>query len=299
MDCWPQFAITIILVAGATVASEDIESRPRERILNSKDAVDAGKSYQALLSDLGPEALATMLSDTNKGIALHAAWELHRRVIENPAHASGYTYSREELAKFTRFLKDKIKISAPEWWSTALMEMDVFPGDHHASSRTMGQWPRLVRSKIGLFVPVGADLQMTGEDLVYLENERTIVSPASAFEKLMTDSYVGVSAGERSLVAGFCSASGCKYKLVCVESDSKKLVWVADVWATGPKSGSGNDKHRVTLIERSGVVYVFGADSNGLYLEAFEFTSGRPQFRFCTCYWSNYPEAWKAVKKND
>jgi hypothetical protein len=37
---------------------------------------------------------------------------------------------------------------------------------------------------------------------------------------------------------------------------------------------------------------VFGMESHGAYIEAFDAGTGKVRFRFCTCYWSEHSETW-------
>jgi hypothetical protein len=40
---------------------------------------------------------------------------------------------------------------------------------------------------------------------------------------------------------------------------------------------------------------VYGCDSHGMYAEGFDAKTGKCRFRFCTCYWFNFSEAWGLV----
>lgn len=285
----------LVVMNSITVALAEPNSH-RKKLLNSVEAVDAAIAYQSMFTEITRENLGLFLEDSNAGIALHAAWELYKNPVSRAEDTQAYTYSRKELSKFSAFLKDRVKVQAPDWWSTALTDLDVFP-DHHSSLRTMGQWPQLSESKAGYRVEAGVRLQQNGESLEYTKNGRSVVFPTSTFGQMSPDTYLGLLGEKRSVFAGLSEATGRQYKLACVESSSGKVVWTADVWATGPKHGSGNNRHRVEIMEKDSVIYVFGADACGLYLEAFDIGTGEPCFRFCTCYWSNYSENWTTARK--
>jgi hypothetical protein len=50
--------------------------------------------------------------------------------------------------------------------------------------------------------------------------------------------------------------------------------------------------HQMELVVSGDRVCVFGAESHGVYAEAFRLDDGKPLVRFCTCYWFNFSERW-------
>jgi hypothetical protein len=66
------------------------------------------------------------------------------------------------------------------------------------------------------------------------------------------------------------------------------------VWGPGRRTGivSGFHDHWAEVVGLGDTVYVFGAESRGVYLEAFEAATGKARFRFCTGYWFHWSEAW-------
>jgi hypothetical protein len=87
---------------------------------------------------------------------------------------------------------------------------------------------------------------------------------------------------------------GFRYELACYMPVGGAPAWVVDVWSAGRTcaGGGGFGCHRVELREKGGRIYVFGAESHGMYLEVFELATGKCLYRFCTCYWFNFSEAW-------
>ena len=64
------------------------------------------------------------------------------------------------------------------------------------------------------------------------------------------------------------------------------------MWAAGRTALAGYGVHRVELAGKDGSVFVFGTESHGMYLEAFDLATGKCQFRFCSCYWFTFSETW-------
>ena len=69
--------------------------------------------------------------------------------------------------------------------------------------------------------------------------------------------------------------------------------WSASVWSAGRDGLQGIGHHDVSMECAAGRLLVYGAESHGMYLEAFDAEKGTPLFRFCTCFWFNFPEAWE------
>jgi len=69
--------------------------------------------------------------------------------------------------------------------------------------------------------------------------------------------------------------------------------WTARVWAANRdlKLG-GPNSHQVMVSVSRGRLVVFGGESHGMYVEAFNVNTGAPIFRFSTCCWFHFPEAW-------
>jgi hypothetical protein len=55
----------------------------------------------------------------------------------------------------------------------------------------------------------------------------------------------------------------------------------------------GVAKHVIDIRYQDKIVYVFGAESHGMYVEAFDAGSGECIYRFCTCYWFAFSERWR------
>jgi hypothetical protein len=88
-------------------------------------------------------------------------------------------------------------------------------------------------------------------------------------------------------------SGGFPFKLAAFTGKDSHVAWKARVWAAGRDIFLGAAGYApIELREAEGVVYVFGAEGCGMYLEAFDAESGQCRYRFCTAYWFNPSEAW-------
>lgn len=80
--------------------------------------------------------------------------------------------------------------------------------------------------------------------------------------------------------------------LECQNERTSKVLWQAEVWAVNCLQLGGFANFHFDIEVTSDTVYVFGAESGGLFIEAFQRHDGKCLLRFCTCYWLNYSEEW-------
>jgi hypothetical protein len=78
--------------------------------------------------------------------------------------------------------------------------------------------------------------------------------------------------------------AGSSNSICAKNTQSLKLLWTNKVWAVRRLALMGVGRHQVELIASKTQVFVFGAESHGLYFEAFDLNSGKPVLRFCTHY---------------
>lgn len=86
--------------------------------------------------------------------------------------------------------------------------------------------------------------------------------------------------------------AGFEYGVEVRDRQTGKAAWGARVWAAGRTVLAGQGVHQIELNVSDGRLFVFGAESNGIYAEAFDLADGRPLLRFCTCYWFDSSENW-------
>src|SRR4051812_26794301 len=122
-----------LILGGLALAQASHHKVLRDRALNADCGSVAGNAYQAYFQHLGLAGLRDRLSDIDTGIALQAAWEVHKKPIKREppiARRTDHVYDRAELDKFLAFVKDRIKAPVPDWWAEAIVDVDLFPGQH-------------------------------------------------------------------------------------------------------------------------------------------------------------------------
>ena len=288
----------LVLAAVPSLAPADPEPKAadlRERVLRADSRSEAADAYKAYFLCLGRSGVKSLTKDENLGIALQAAWETHLKPVkrkEKVDSRSDDVYDPAELVQFVTFLKDRTKAPIPPWWSTGVTDVDLFPGEHHAfigpskRGRDDPEKPKKGDEKKEL------QIKVRGDNLVCSLGGRSIEFPKDTFGESNFASFVGSIGEKRSVVASYPGISGFAYTLAGFEGKGGKPVWRADVWSAGRDFLGGEGYHRVEMTEKDGVVYLFGMESHGAYVEAFDASSGKVRFRFCTCYWFKHSEAW-------
>jgi outer membrane protein assembly factor BamB len=104
-------------------------------------------------------------------------------------------------------------------------------------------------------------------------------------EAIKNGNYYGVSFiidKDRCIVNLFGSCC-FTHKVQCIDKNSSKVLWSADVSAAAlGGASSGVDHHMVEMLVHDGTLYVFGACTSTMYIEAFNVSDGSNIFRFGT-----------------
>jgi hypothetical protein len=282
----------------ARADAEPTVAELRERVIKADTSEKKAEAYKAYFLKVGRAGLKDLMKDEDTGIALQASWETYTKPIKRmPAIGvrADDVYDPAELKKFVVFLKERTKAPVPDWWANRVADVDLFPARHHAFvSDAVANQPKRHQSKSGALVPDGAELGVSGDGLVYSGGGQSVAFQKGKDDLRFNDRFAGVLGKDRSAVAAF-GMVGWAYKMTGFVSAGAGVqrVFTADVWGSGRTGfASGHHDHWAELAERDGTVYVFGAESNGMYVEAFEATTGKVRFRFCTGYWFHWSEAW-------
>jgi hypothetical protein len=154
-----------------------------------------------------------------------------------------------------------------------------------------------MKSKEGLLVPEGAELEQIGDTVSYSTGGRTVEFPTTVFRgRPFNDIMLGLIEEKRSTIISSSNLGGFPFNMAGFEGKGGKPSWEADIWAAGRRlfvGAGGFVNHCVELIYKDGSVFVFGAESHGMYMESFDIATGKCKFRFCTCYWFNFSEKWE------
>lgn len=266
----------------------------RAALLSANAPAYSGRAYEAYFLRVGRAGLKNLMMDENTGIALQAAWETHLKPAQRKKRAEWRTddvYDPAELAKFVDFFKERTKAPVPDWWATAVMDVDLFPGQHHAFNLLFE--PATEESNAVQFVRKDPRIEKEGDNLVCTADGRSVEFPKDTFDGIFGGSFVGLLDEQRSFVAACDRSFGFPYEVAGFADEDGAPSWKADVWAAGRGVCFGYGHHFVEMTEKDGIIYLFGVESHGAYAEAFDAASGKVQFRFSTGYWFNFSEAWE------
>lgn len=292
------FLLLALFFCGQVTAQGAERNQPlRDQVLKADTASKAGKAYEAYFVNIGPAGLRDLLDDNDIGIALHSAWEVHKKEVDREKpRPKGLddVYDRNELRKFLGFLVERTKAPIPDWWAAGIADIHYNPGIGLVSGDDYVKgWPDLKKTAYGKSVQRDATLQLENGRFRISTGEHTIDFPKSTFDDLSSDSFAVLFSAKRAIVAAYSTAGGFEYQLASFESRGGKLAWKTEVWAAGRTVLAGEGAHRMALAEKNGVVFVFGAESHGMYLEAFDSLTGKCLYRFCNGYWFHFSERWK------
>jgi len=263
----------------------------REAVLRANSVDKAAEAYKAYFVQIGRVALKDRMKDEDTGIALQSAWEVHLKPAKRKKSDDIRTddiYDPDELGKFVAFLKDRTKAPVPEWWARCVVDVDLFPGRHHAfvNPRAHSEKPRAAETGDA------AKVEEKDDDIVYSAGGRSVRFPKDTFKTLLPPALVGVLGEKRSVVAAYDPGFGGRFPLAGFAGAGGKPTWTAEVWGAGRTVLAGLTYHRVQATEQGDIVYLFGIESHGAYVEAFEAATGKCRFRFCTGYWFHFSEEW-------
>jgi hypothetical protein len=281
------------LLATGTGAAEPTVAELRDRVVKADTAEKKAEAYKAFFLKVGRAGLKDLMKDDDTGIALQAAWETYAKPIKRrPAVGARAddVYDPAELKKFVAVLKERTKAPVPDGWAAAMTDVDLFSGAHHAfigplvDETDTPTEPRTGRGDL--------KAELNGDNIVCSAGGRSVAFPKDTFGGILTESFVGSVGEKRSVIAAYTKASGFAYQVAGFEGEGGKPVWKAEVWAAGRDFLGGRGYHAVDFVETDGVAYLFGMESHGAYAEAFDVATGKVKFRFCTCYWWHWSEAW-------
>lgn len=270
----------------------------RDKVLKATTPDDKAAAYKNYFKKVGRKGLEELTKDKDTGIALQAAWETNKKVIERPVplpHRHEHVYESGGLKRFVGAVEVRTGVTVPGWWAAAVVDVDVLPVTGHsvAVGSRLRDWG-LKRAKAEKYVrvPEADELDRAGDVFTYRAGARSVSFSASDVDvPLFHDAVAGVLTPGRSALAMYDLGSGHSFWLVGLNGGGQRD-WRGKVWGAGRTFLAGLAPHRVTLFEKNGTLFVFGAEGGGAYVEAFDMATGKNVFRFCTGYWFHFSEAW-------
>ena len=191
---------------------------------------DAAAAYKAYFLRLGKAKLKNLLRDESTGIALQAAWETYLKPAKRKERRSSRTndvYDAVELGKFVNFFKERTAAPVPDWWASAVTDVDLFPRRQHAFVRPVGFF---------LMKPEGTGaggtkvkFKKVSQSFVCTDAGRSVVFSKDTFESIFAESFVGWLDAARSVVAAYDRDSGFGYLVAGFEGSGGNPAWKVDV----------------------------------------------------------------------
>jgi hypothetical protein len=260
----------------------------KELFAAEDESATVAAAYKKLFTHVGLAGLKTLAEDEDTSIALQAAWELHNKAVKRDQPTlgrSGWVLDKKPMEEFLKLVAKRLKTEPPAWWGATLLKGDVYPGRHHAFIDDEGP------------LPPTATVKVEKDDMVFTSGKQSVKVPKAEFDKATGDFDIGtppvILCGESLSFLARPVFRGYPFEVICVDSRTGKKQWAVTVWAARRGFSSGPAGVNPVEIRRSGdTVIVYGCESHGMYAEGFDAKSGACRFRFCTCYWFNFSEAW-------
>lgn len=287
----------IVLVFSLEARSESGPSIQtlRGKVLQANNYTARYAALKALFQRLSATELKELMNDDDVGIALQAAWEVHKKPIKRRTpvpRREEKVFDPDELAKFLAFLKDRTKAPVPEWWAKLIVDVDLcierfqkFPAIDPDNG---GIGPKVHKSKLGNLVPEGFELEKHGDKLSLTKGGRSV---ELSEESAKGDRAIAATFTEKLAILACYPDTATGYTMRALNSKSTGEAWKADIWSlvSGDFPGSGPPGyHRVEVKVLDNVIFVFGGDLWGLYVESLEADTGKSRFRFSTSYWGDH-----------
>jgi hypothetical protein len=246
---------------------------------------EAGRLYAALFEEARELDVEALMRDNHIGIAMQAAWEKH--IGSNQSYKR--RFRSDSVHRFLGFLEGAGRITTPSWWADTLAA--AVPHDRSAIYYPEPTGWEYVATELGM---IKRDYRVVrkSKDVFAIKTSQASMDVSTSIEKTIQESrlppkgrHVSLCLSRERLFLGIHSDAGFPFTLVCVRARDGAKRWSADVWAAGRNKLSGKTSHFVEISEQGKLVVVWGAESHGMYVEAFDSETGNNLFRFCTSLW--------------
>jgi len=283
-------ALCCLASAPAAEPEKDVKAL-REEVVKADTQKAKIYGYKALFEKVGKAGLPDLMKDEDTGIALQAAWEVHKKLVQRSKEIppqSSDIYEPDGLKKFVEVLKKRTKAPLPDWWAESITIVEVKPGKFHWFRNKPDLRPKYYETKDYTRLPEDHELERKADTLVYTVGKRSVEFPKDTFGE-GSSNFAGFVGEKRSAIARYSTSP---FEIAGFEGKGGKVVWKSEGWGTGLVVITGSWFNLVEVVENDGTVYVFGKNPDGMYLEAFDLATGKVEFRFSTSYICLYSEAW-------
>jgi hypothetical protein len=238
-----------------------------------------GMALRTFIENVDPSTLLGYKYDAELTIALRAAWETSR-VLSDDVETIGVRYQR-----FFGFLEGRSQLRVPAFWERGLVSF-AKTGMRRDLSEAIEKLAWNEEYKVE--IPQDTAITKTARGIKITRNKAAIFIDEDLLKTLrkkLLGPQLKVHIFPKKSYVAICDWCGSKYPLVCVDSESGRLLWTAEVWALGAENfhlTTGKWKHEFQIIESRGVVGVFGRSIGGYYFEMFDQKTGNNMCRFVT-----------------
>lgn len=288
--CVPLLCRPPELLAGASRRSSDLS-------LHISTQQDLNVIVRALCRKATDDELGQLRGISDRSIGLAAAWELARRALLESQRAS--THSDATLRHFIRFAEQRLGTTAPAEWVDGILAAEVtsqhlivFPPGNRTGSYHTVSLESVVDGRplaiIGKLAPKGIQIIHDRDSAaVQFPSGKTIALTQKLANHLNADDQ-HLSVLESSDCACFALHNDLwhPYRVLRVGNQGTSIPWQCDVWAAGSSltAGGSGFYHRVTMVQTTEELLVFGVSYISIYVEGFRVSDQRCTLRFGT-FW--------------
>ena len=285
------------------------------RLVGAADEYELHNVNEEMLDNFPPRLLDELSEKENDSVALLAKWAMVRNSIGPPVK-DGIRWvpvdiDRARLARFLGFLEGRTRTVPPMWWQQRMLrlqgydryEMEVdrdlppaplFPPAE--DSKVVAEdgryrWQKAVRLWLGRGI---SDAKKRGHDVVLRVAEADISVSDTVLDDVeertgnMPDGVNAICISPGRYLVALHGHVCQRFPLYLIDAQQQRPIWSVDVWAARPVvpggSGPPDMGHWVDFRIAHEKAYVFGAGWNSMYVECFNLSDGKNQFRFSTSY---------------
>ena len=291
------FVVTLCCsIAATSVAYESqqgispVANRLRSAIVTADNSDFAGRCYQELLKRSNLMDLRRMTEDVNIGISLHAYLELQARLAEKTGKLKWYfDVPRERKQRFLGFLEARTGLMLPEWWENAFLDRNSLDEDE-----LLNFYDEFAETPLEIRLPRNTSVEKKGNTFLLRVGSQSTKLRDDVLKSIRALDTSGpttcmVTIQERYSFVDEYNELAAAFPLICVKSESGKLVWQTAVWGTGTENlgfATGVWFHKREIVRGNGdSIAIFGAGVPGVYLECFEIGTGKNRYRFSSNHW--------------
>jgi len=246
---------------------------------------EAAKNYTRTFAVTHPRILEDARRDLRDDIALRASWRL--AVIDALREHGDGASQRIDVSEFLADVHDRIPLKVPSWWADHVMTATLNSrGNPHFDPKVL---KLLWSANRGLDVlATSKNVNVHNGSIVVVSSSGQVATPlAEPPRELVIEGgtpLASLLSGEKCYLAR-ADDIPTPYNLYCYDLTDGRVDYQARVWAAGDLiSYTGRGHHFIELRASAKAVYVFGAASDVVYIEAFRVTDRKCVLRFCTAY---------------